>query len=124
MMLSFLRCALQTRAAMQAEIVALRHQLVVLHRTEQKKRLILRGSDRWLWIGLSRLWSGWRSALIIVKPATVLHWHRKGFRWYWSRKIRHERTGRPRISKDTRDLIRIMSRMKALWEHLESKANS
>jgi len=48
MMLSSLRCTLRTHAPMQAEIVALRHQLVVLHRTEQKKRLILRGSDRYV----------------------------------------------------------------------------
>jgi putative transposase len=59
--------------------------------------------------------SRWRSALIIVKPETVLSWHRKGFRWYWTWKIRHGRTGRPKVSRETRDLIRTMSRMNVLW---------
>ena len=104
-----------TQAATRAEIIALRHQVLVLQRTQETKRLLLRPPDRWLWIGLSRMWSGWRSALIIVKPETVLSWHRKAFRWYWTWKIRHGQTGRPRISKETRDLIRTMSRMNVLW---------
>ena len=68
MMLSSLLAGLRTQAAMQAEILALRHQLIVLQRTQKKTRLILRPADRWLWVWLSRLWSGWRSALIMVKP--------------------------------------------------------
>ena len=99
MMLSSLLAGLRTQAAMQAEILALRHQLIVLQRTQKKKRLILRPADRWLWVWLSRLWSGWRSALIMVKPATVVAWHRQGFRWYWTWKVRHGRTGRPTLSK-------------------------
>src|SRR5215831_5222921 len=63
------------QAAIQAEIIALRHQLVVLQRTQQTKRPILHRIDRCLWVWLSQLWSGWRSALIIVKPQTVLAWH-------------------------------------------------
>src|SRR5262245_17062152 len=106
---------LQTQAAMKAEIIALRHQVIVLQRTQKKKRSMLCPADRWLWVWLSRVWSGWRSALIIVKPETVLGWHRKGFRWYWTWKIRHGQTGRPRISKEIRDLIRTMSRMNELW---------
>jgi putative transposase len=115
MVLSSLLTSLRTQAAMQTEIIALRHQVVVLQRTQKTKRLILRPADRWLWVWLSRLWSGWRSALIIVKPETVVSWHRKGFRWYWTWKIRHGHTGRPRISKETRNLIRTMSRTNVLW---------
>jgi putative transposase len=100
---------------MKAEIIALRHQLIVLQRSRKTKGLILRRADRWLWVRLSRCWSDWRSALIIVKPDTVLRWHRKGFRWYWTWKIRHGRSGRPTLSKETRDLIRTMSRMNVLW---------
>ena len=63
---------------MQIEILALRHQLAVLQR--QKKRARLRAADRLLWVVISRLWKQWRSALVIVKPETVIAWHRKGFR--------------------------------------------
>jgi hypothetical protein len=69
---------------MHAEIVALRHQLTVLQRTQKPKRLVLNRADRCLWVWLSRVWSGWRSALMIVKPETVIGWHRQGFRWYWT----------------------------------------
>jgi len=56
---------------MQAEIMALRHQLMVLQRTRKSKRLALKRGDRCVWVWLSRLWSSWRSALIIVKPETA-----------------------------------------------------
>jgi putative transposase len=115
MMLRSLLAGLRTQAAMQAEILALRHQLIVMQRTQKKNRFIFRPADRWLWVLLSRLWSGWRSALLIVKPATVIGWHRQGFRWYWTWKTRHGRTGRPIIPKETRDLIRKMSRDNPLW---------
>jgi putative transposase len=115
MMLSSLLAGLRTQAALQAENLALRHQLIVLQRIQEKKRFIFHPADRWLWILLSRLWSGWRSALLIVKPATVIGWHRQGFRWYWTWKSRRGRTGRPSISKETRDLIRNMSRDNPLW---------
>src|SRR5262245_57930064 len=100
---------------MQAEILALRHQLTVLQRTQKPKRLMLNGIDRSLWVLLSRLWAGWRSAIIIVKPETVINWHRQGFRWYWTWKIRHGQPGRPTILEETRDLIRTMSRANPLW---------
>ncbi len=100
---------------MQAEIIALRHQLTVLQRTEKPKRLILKPIDRCLWAWLSRLWSEWPSALIIVKPETVIRWHRQGFRWYWTWKVRHGKPGRPRVPNETRDLIRTMSRENPLW---------
>jgi putative transposase len=115
MMLSSLLAGLRTQAAMQAEILALRHQLIVLQRTQKKTRLILRPADRWLWVWLSRLWSGWRSALIMVKPATVVAWHRQGFRWYWTWTVRHGRTGRPTLSKETRNLIHTISQDNPLW---------
>jgi len=100
---------------MQAEIIALRHQLIVLQRTQKPKRLILGRSDRCLWVWLSHLWSRWRSALIIVKPETVIGWHRQGFQWYWTWKIRHGRSGRPLVSRETRDLVRTISRNNPLW---------
>jgi hypothetical protein len=62
MMLSFPFSLFRTQAAMQAEIIGLRHQVIVLQRTQETKRLDLHRSDRWLWVWLSQLWSGWRSA--------------------------------------------------------------
>jgi putative transposase len=115
MFVNSLLVGFQGQAALQAEIIALRHQLIVLQRTQKPKRLVVNRGDRCLWVWLSRLWSRWRSALIIVKPETVIGWHRQGFRWYWTWKIRHGRTGRPSISKETRDLIRSISRDNPLW---------
>ena len=107
--------SLQTQAAMKAEIIALRHQVLVLQRTQKTKRPVLSPADRWLWVCLSRIWSGWRSALIIVKPETVVGWHRKAFRHFWTWKIRHGRSGRPCVPKETRNLIRTMSRENPLY---------
>jgi putative transposase len=100
---------------MQAEIIALRHQLTVLQRSRTPRPIQLNRADRCLWVWLSRLWSEWRSALIMVKPETVIRWHRQGFRWYWTWKVRHGRSGRPKVPKEARDLIRTMSRENPLW---------
>ena len=112
-LLLMLRSCFRTRANLQLEILALRHQLGVLQR--QKKRATLRASDRLLWVVLSRLWKQWRAVLLIVKPETVLAWHRKGFRLYWRWKSRAGKCGRPRISRETRELIRQMSKANPLW---------
>jgi hypothetical protein len=72
-------------------------------------------ADRVFWAWLSRAWADWRSALIIVKPETVIAWHRKGFRLFWTWKVRHGQTGRPAVSQEVRDLIRTMSRANQLW---------
>ena len=107
-----LRCSIRqgfrTRAAIQAEILALRHQLLVLQRSARAHKVRLTASDRFLWVWLSRLWREWRSALVIVKPETVIAWHRRGFRLYWSWKSRHPQ-GRPSLSRELIDLIRRMS---------------
>src|SRR5271170_8471822 len=103
-----IRQSFRTRAELQVEILALRHQLLVLQRSTRSRKVRLSAADRLLWVWLSRLWSGWRSALIIVKPETVIAWHRRGFRLYWSWKSRHPQ-GRPSVSKEVIDLIRRMS---------------
>ena len=69
-----LRTWARSRAALQLEVLALRHQLQVLQRT-RPRRLRLAKADRWLWGQLSRIWPGWRTALVIVKPETVIAWH-------------------------------------------------
>ena len=75
----------------------------------------LRMADRLFWVVLSRLWSGWREILVIVKPETVIGWHRKGFRRFWTRKSRRGKPGRPPVSSEFRGLIRRMSRENPLW---------
>jgi transposase InsO family protein len=68
-----------------------------------------------LWAVLSRVWKDWRSALDIVQPATVIAWHRKGFRLFWTWKVRRGKRGRPAVAREVRDLIRRMSRQNPLW---------
>ena len=105
--------SLRTRTRLHLEIIALRHQLGVLQR-RVPTRPKLKVTDRWLWVALSRLWSDWRWSLVIVKPGTVVAWHRKGFRLYWTWKSR-QRTGRPKINTEVRELIQKMSRENPLW---------
>ncbi|HEV2493373.1 MAG TPA: integrase core domain-containing protein [Terriglobia bacterium] len=112
-LLHALRSCFRTRLALQAENVALRHQITVLQRG--RKRLPLNAADRFLWVCLSRLWVGWRSALAIFKPETVIRWHRKGFRLYWTWKSRRGQPGRPALAKESRELIRKMSLANPLW---------
>jgi transposase InsO family protein len=71
-------------------------------------------TDRLLWALLSRTWRGWRSVLHIVKPETVVAWHRRGFRLFWTWKSRR-RTGRPGVPADVRALIREVSEANPLW---------
>ena len=105
---------LKTRAALQLENVALRHQIGVLQRS-MKKRSRLTKADRLLWVWLSRVWTDWRSSLVIVKPETVVAWHRKAFRMFWTWKIRHGKPGRPAVPPEVRDLICRMSRENPGW---------
>src|SRR5579863_743341 len=114
LLLSSIRRGFRTRAALQTEILALRHQLLVLERSSRGHRLRLSIADRLVWVWLSRLWSGWQSALVIVKPETVIAWHRRGFRLYWRWKSRH-RLGRPSVSREVIDLIRKMSLANPRW---------
>jgi len=108
-----LRTAARSRAELQLEVLALRHQLQVLQRT-RLRRVRLAKTDRWLWVVLARLWTGWRTALIIVKPETVIAWHRRGLRLWWTWKSRR-RLGRPPVPTDVRTLIRTMSQANPRW---------
>src|SRR3989442_1890027 len=74
----------------------------------------LTAMDRIFWLVLSRLWKGWRNSWRVVRPETVVGWHRQGFRRYWAWKSRRRR-GRPMIRTELRDLIRRMSRANPLW---------
>ena len=102
----------RTRAALQAEILALRHQLAVFQKNGSR-RLRLHRCDRLLWVLLYRSWSGWRRCLAMVQPDTVIRWHRKAFAWHWTRKARRL-PGRPEVAANIRDLIRRMSQANPL----------
>ena len=105
--------AFKSRAALQLENLALRHQLGILRRSAKRPKLT--SADRLLWAWLCEVWIDWRSALVIVKPETVIAWHRKGFRLFWTWKVRHGQLGRPAVPRDVRGLIRRMSRDNPLW---------
>src|SRR5262245_22672782 len=104
--LAMLRGVVRSRASLHLEILALRHQLQVLQRS-RPRRLRLANGDRWLWAWLSAAWSGWRTALVIVKPETVIAWHRQGVRLFWTWKSRR-RNGRPPVATDVRNLIQTI----------------
>jgi len=76
------RSAFRSRVALELENFALRHQLNVLKRSVPRPRLT--PADRYLWVVLSRVWQNWRAALAIVRPETVIAWHRQGFRLFWT----------------------------------------
>jgi hypothetical protein len=103
----------RSRAALQAEILVLRHQLNVLRR-KSPKRVVLSNIDRVVFAGLSRLAPKVLDALKILKPETVIRWHRAGFRAYWRWKSRPH-GGRPKTPADIRQLIREMSVASPLW---------
>jgi transposase InsO family protein len=113
-LLATLSSIFRSRATIQLENLALRHQIGILQRSA-RRRPKLTPTDRLLWVGLSRIWSDWRSALTIVKPETVVAWHRAGFRLFWTWKVRRGQPGRPVISREVRDLIRQMCRENPGW---------
>ena len=98
-LLVLLRSVLRLRMDLQVENLALRHQIGVLQRS-LKRRPKLTAMDRLLWASMSRLWRDWRSALVIVKPETVVAWHRMGFRLFWTWKVRRGQPGRPAIARE------------------------
>ncbi len=105
---------LRSRASLQLENIALRHQIGVLQRSAKRRPKPV-VADRFFWAWLCRVWSDWHSALVIVKRDTVIAWHRKGFQLFWTCKVRRGRPGRPPVGKETRELIRKTSRENRLW---------
>ena len=108
-MVTAIRLAVWTRRNLLLEILALRHQLAVLTRSNRP----FRPSDRLLWLVLRRIWPQWRSSLVLVQPATVERWHRDpGARRWWRRS---RRPGRPSIDAQSRDLIGRLAEENCLW---------
>jgi putative transposase len=113
-LLSAVAAWFKTSAELRLENLALRQQLGVLRRSAPK-RLRLTKADRAFWVWLKRVWARWDQVLIIVKPETVLAWHRKGFCLFWSWRVRRGKPGRPGVPHEIRDLIRMISRNNPRW---------
>jgi transposase InsO family protein len=111
-LVALLSFRVRSRASLELELVALRHQVSVLRR-QRAGRLRLFSADRLLWVFLYRVWPQVLNTLVLVKPATVIQWHRKGFRLF--RRWRSRRLGRPKKSTEIRDLIRRLSLANPLW---------
>jgi putative transposase len=107
-------CLFRSRGGLVLENLALRQQLAVLKRRHPRPRLAF--VDRLFWVTVSRFWAGWKQALIVVTPETVVRWHRAGFRLYWKLISRvSEQVGRRRISKEVRELISRMVAENPTW---------
>jgi hypothetical protein len=110
---TFIADLFKSRRRLEVENLFLRHQLnIILRRPSQRLRLW--GSDRALMIWMTRRWPNLLALARVVQPATILRWHRAGFRSYWRWKSQGQ-PGRPRIDHELRDLIRRMSQENPLW---------
>src|SRR2546426_11937355 len=112
-LLSLLLSAFKERRELALENLALRHQLAVFKRSCRKPALRYR--DRLFWAWLLQTWNQWSQALVIVKPDTVVSWHRKRYRLFWAGLSQRRGQGRPAIGPEIRGLIRKMAQANALW---------
>ena len=110
-----------SRTDLALEILALRQQVAVLKR--KRPRTKLSRMDRLFWTALRNVWSRWAEVLLIVKPETVVSWHRAGFRLYWRWRSRGPAPGRARIAAEIQDLIRTMAQRIRLGARPKSTAS-
>src|SRR5215510_6873976 len=95
------------------ENAALRQQLAILRRTQPRPKL--RQRDRLFWIVLMKIWKQWRTALVVVQPATVVSWQRRRFQHYWWKLSQKKGPGRPSVSAELRKLVRTMAAANVTW---------
>jgi len=112
-LLAILASPFKSKSRLEAENAALRHQLVVLRR-KMSGRVRLTNSDRMFFIQLYRWFPSVLKVITVIRPDTLVRWHRAGFRWYWRWKSRSF-GGRPQIDTQLRALIRRMSVENPLW---------
>jgi hypothetical protein len=108
---SWLACRLRSRAELEFEVMVLRFQLAVLHRQHPGRPRVC-SIDRLLWVWLYRVWPRCLYTIVLVKPATVVQWHRRGFRLYWRWR---SHPGRRPVDGQTRKLIREMCIANPSW---------
>jgi hypothetical protein len=109
-LVAYLRAFFLPRHNLALEVAALRQQLAVFKRKRPRPKL--NRLDRLFWIALRRIWT---EVLIVVKPETVVRWHRAGFRLFWRWRSRPRRPGRPKVSAEIRHLIRRMKTENPTW---------
>ncbi|MFT4543233.1 MAG: putative transposase [Planctomycetota bacterium] len=112
LILNLLQLVAKVRSKLVLENIALRHQLAVYKRSVNRPNI--NEADRIFWHTVMRMLKEWRSALVFVQPATVIRWHRKGFKHYWRRKSR-SKPARPPIAMEIIHLIRRMSKENVTW---------
>jgi putative transposase len=112
-MLVYARAFLMGRHSLAMETAALRQQLAVYKRKQPRPKL--NQFDRLFWIVVRRVWNNWSEALVLVKPDTVISWHRAGYRLFWRWRSRPHRVGRPKVAEEVRRLIRRMKRENPRW---------
>lgn len=117
-MLAYARTFLISRHSLAMETVALRQQLAVYKRKQPRAKL--NQFDRLFWVIVRRVWSNWSEALVLVKPDTVVSWHRAGYRLFWRWRSRPHQIGRPKVSEEVRRLIRRLKRENPSWGRLAS----
>jgi putative transposase len=110
--LSALRVFFRSRSDIALEVLALRQQVAVLKR--ERPRPILKQLDRLFWTSLRRYWPRWPEGLVIVKPGTVVGWHRASWRFYWRWRAQPRR-GRPQITEEIRELIQRLAPENSNW---------
>jgi len=110
---TFFWIRLRLTSFLAAQNLAIRQQLAVLKRTNRRPKI--KTMDRLFWVLLSMVWSPWRKSLIIVKPQTVIKWHRNGFKHFWRLKSKSRGQGRPQIHVEIRDLIRNIASANPRW---------
>src|SRR5437773_10578713 len=95
------------------ENIALREQLTIFQRSVRRPKI--RPTDRLFWVCLRKVWKEWKSALVIVRPETVLDWQRRRFRRYWSQLSQHKNPGRPGTNAHIRKLVKMMAEANVGW---------
>ena len=113
LILNLLRDLVRPRTDLLLENMALRQQINVLRRDNPKPHFTM--WDRAFWVALMRTWQKWRRPLALVKPQTVIAWHRRGWRLFWRWKTRPKEVGRPRIPYEVVELIRRISGENPTW---------
>lgn len=110
-MLRFLLTFFKSKTQLRLDNVFLRKQLEIVNRSN--KKLLIQNRDRFFFILMKRFSSHWKESLVIIKPETVINWHRKGFKIYWTWKSK--RKGRPRIDREIIQLIKQMANENQMW---------
>jgi putative transposase len=111
--LRFITLILGGHKQIALENAALRQQLEILKREQPRPKL--RHRDRLFWMCLMKIWKQWRTAIVIVQPATVVNWQRRRFKHYWWKLSQRKGPGRPRVSAEVRTLVRTMAAANVTW---------